>query len=163
MGEEFKKYVEQRSKIVRLNAENSMYLETYNLVLDLYLDPYFDKQPEKVQTRLNAVIIKWEHDLSKDLEYLAIIGSISPFIGLFGTVWGIMHSFQAIAVSNSSGISVVAPAISEALFVTACGIFVAIPANVFAHIFYSKIDYFSKDQVVFKDYLVKRLEEQLKL
>ena len=59
---------------------------------------------------------------------LASIGSISPFIGLFGTVWGIMNSFQSIAMSNNTSLAVVAPGIAEALFATALGLLAAIPA-----------------------------------
>jgi biopolymer transport protein TolQ len=62
--------------------------------------------------------------------FLATLGSAAPFIGLFGTVWGIMHSFSAIAQANSTGLSVVAPGIAEALFATAMGLAVAIPAVV---------------------------------
>ncbi|HVC56605.1 MAG TPA: MotA/TolQ/ExbB proton channel family protein [Stellaceae bacterium] len=60
--------------------------------------------------------------------FLATLGSAAPFIGLFGTVWGIMHSFNAIAEANSTGLSVVAPGIAEALFATAMGLAAAIPA-----------------------------------
>ena len=59
---------------------------------------------------------------------LASIGSIAPFIGLFGTVWGIMNSFQSIALSNNTSLAVVAPGIAEALFATALGLLAAIPA-----------------------------------
>ncbi len=69
--------------------------------------------------------------LEKGLSFLATVGSSAPFIGLFGTVWGIMNSFQAIAHSQNSTLAVVAPGIAEALFATAIGLFAAIPAVIF--------------------------------
>ncbi|MBB6124727.1 protein TolQ [Sphingobium subterraneum] len=75
--------------------------------------------------------------LSERLNVLATIGSVAPFVGLFGTVWGIMRSFTAIAAQQNSSLAVVAPGIAEALFATAIGLFAAIPAviayNRFSH------------------------------
>jgi biopolymer transport protein TolQ len=69
--------------------------------------------------------------LDRRLLFLATVGSTAPFVGLFGTVWGIMTSFQAIAVSKNTNLAVVAPGIAEALFATALGLMAAIPAVVF--------------------------------
>ena len=66
--------------------------------------------------------------MEKGLGLLAIVATASPFVGLFGTVWGIMHAFQAIAIQKNTNLAVVAPAIAEALFATAIGLFAAIPA-----------------------------------
>ena len=72
-----------------------------------------------------------EMDLTeKNMTFLATTGSTAPFIGLFGTVWGIMNSFQAIAISKNTSLAVVAPGIAEALFATALGLLAAIPAVV---------------------------------
>ena len=68
--------------------------------------------------------------IEKNLTFLATAGSTAPFVGLFGTVWGIMNSFQSIAIAQNTNLSVVAPGIAEALFATALGLFVAIPAVV---------------------------------
>ena len=68
--------------------------------------------------------------IEKNLTFLATAGSTAPFIGLFGTVWGIMNSFKSIAIAQNTNLSVVAPGIAEALFATALGLFVAIPAVV---------------------------------
>jgi len=68
--------------------------------------------------------------LQRGLSLLATVGSVAPFIGLFGTVWGIMNSFQGIAASNNTSLSVVAPGIAEALFATALGLVAAIPATI---------------------------------
>tara|TARA_Y100000590_G_scaffold455607_1_gene604583 strand:- start:2242 stop:2961 length:720 start_codon:yes stop_codon:yes gene_type:complete len=68
--------------------------------------------------------------LEKNLTFLSTAGSTAPFVGLFGTVWGIMNSFQSIAIAQNTNLAVVAPGIAEALFATALGLFVAIPAVV---------------------------------
>ena len=89
--------------------------------------------------------------IEKNFTYLATIGSTAPFIGLFGTVWGIMNSFQSIAISRNTSLAIVAPGIAEALFATALGLLAAIPAVVAYNKFnsdskryISKIDNFSK-------------------
>ena len=69
-------------------------------------------------------------NVEKNFTYLATIGSTAPFIGLFGTVWGIMNSFQSIAISRNTSLAIVAPGIAEALFATALGLLAAIPAVV---------------------------------
>ena len=68
--------------------------------------------------------------LERFMAYLATVGSTAPFVGLFGTVWGIMNSFQSIAASKNTSLAVVAPGIAEALFATALGLVAAIPAVV---------------------------------
>lgn len=78
--------------------------------------------------------------LDSRLGFLATIGSSAPFIGLFGTVWGIMHSFQSIAASKNTTLSVVAPGIAEALLATAIGLFAAIPAVIFYNYLSSVVD-----------------------
>ncbi len=85
-----------------------------------------------VQQRLDKVldvtISRESEKLEKRLGFLATVGSSAPFVGLFGTVWGIMNSFRAIAGSSSTNLAVVAPGIAEALFATALGLLAAIPA-----------------------------------
>lgn len=87
---------------------------------------------EGVRSRLGSVmaasIDRSISDLSDRLNILATIGSVAPFVGLFGTVWGIMRAFVAIGESQSTSLAVVAPGIAEALFATAIGLFAAIPA-----------------------------------
>jgi biopolymer transport protein TolQ len=68
--------------------------------------------------------------LESHLAFLASVGSVSPYIGLFGTVWGIMNSFRQIAASHDTSLAVVAPGIAEALFATAMGLVAAIPASI---------------------------------
>ena len=83
---------------------------------------------ERLSTRMSSAIAAELDKLSDRLNVLATVGSVAPFVGLFGTVWGIMRSFTAIAASNNTSLAVVAPGIAEALFATAIGLFAAIPA-----------------------------------
>jgi biopolymer transport protein TolQ len=85
----------------------------------------------RIQKVMDVTIQKEMARLETRLLFLATIGATAPFIGLFGTVWGIMNSFQAIAVSESTNLAVVAPGIAEALFATALGLLAAIPAVIF--------------------------------
>ena len=83
---------------------------------------------ERLATRMNAAMATELDQLGDRLNILATVGSVAPFVGLFGTVWGIMRSFTAIAGANNTSLAVVAPGIAEALFATAIGLFAAIPA-----------------------------------
>lgn len=92
---------------------------------------------ERLATAMDATIAAETDKLANRLNFLATTGSVAPFVGLFGTVWGIMRSFSAIAAEQNSSLAVVAPGIAEALFATAIGLFAAIPAviayNRFSH------------------------------
>ena len=83
---------------------------------------------ERLSTRMNAAMAAELDQLGDRLNILATVGSVAPFVGLFGTVWGIMRAFTAIADANNTSLAVVAPGIAEALFATAIGLFAAIPA-----------------------------------
>jgi biopolymer transport protein TolQ len=83
---------------------------------------------QRVQRLINLTINKEMDYLERHMIFLASVGSTAPFVGLFGTVWGIMNSFQGIAMSQSTNLAVVAPGIAEALFATALGLIAAIPA-----------------------------------
>ena len=85
---------------------------------------------ERMTRSMQVTFNKESEIIEKNLTFLATAGSTSPFLGLFGTVWGIMNSFQSIAIAQNTNLSVVAPGIAEALFATALGLFVAIPAVV---------------------------------
>jgi biopolymer transport protein TolQ len=85
---------------------------------------------DRMQRSMIVTFNKEAEIVEKNLTFLATSGSTAPFIGLFGTVWGIMNSFKSIAVAQNTNLSVVAPGIAEALFATALGLFVAIPAVV---------------------------------
>ena len=85
---------------------------------------------ERMSSVLEVNIEKQIASLKKRFTFLATVGSTAPFIGLFGTVWGIMNSFQSIAISRNTSLAIVAPGIAEALFATALGLLAAIPAVV---------------------------------
>ncbi|MFT4080929.1 MotA/TolQ/ExbB proton channel family protein [Rhodomicrobium lacus] len=99
--------------------------------------------------------------LKGGLQSLATIGSVSPFVGLFGTVWGIMNSFQGIAASNNTSLAVVAPGIAEALFATALGLVAAIPAVVFYNRITGNIAQFGKSLKTFIEVYGVELSRQL--
>ena len=83
---------------------------------------------EKMNNMLEVGIEKQLSKIEKGFNFLATVGSTAPFIGLFGTIWGIMNSFQSIAISRNTSLAIVAPGIAEALFATALGLLAAIPA-----------------------------------
>ncbi len=85
---------------------------------------------ERMSTMLEINIEQQMEKIDKSYTFLATVGSTAPFIGLFGTVWGIMNSFQSIAISRNTSLAIVAPGIAEALFATALGLLAAIPAVV---------------------------------
>jgi len=85
---------------------------------------------EKLKRVMDVAIEKEIEKYESKLNFLATVGSVAPFIGLFGTVWGIMNSFQSIAISRNTSLAIVAPGIAEALFATALGLLAAIPAVV---------------------------------
>ena len=106
---------------------------------------------EKMITFLEVGIEKQMSKIEKGFTFLATVGSTAPFIGLFGTVWGIMNSFQSIAISRNTSLAIVAPGIAEALFATALGLLAAIPAviaynkfNTEAKKYSQKLENFSK-------------------
>ncbi len=99
----------------------------------------------RMTTLLETGIEKQMSKISKGFTFLATVGSTAPFIGLFGTVWGIMNSFQSIAISRNTSLAIVAPGIAEALFATALGLLAAIPAVVAYNKFnYDSIKYSQK-------------------
>tara|TARA_B100000674_G_C37853810_1_gene921310 strand:+ start:88 stop:786 length:699 start_codon:yes stop_codon:yes gene_type:complete len=117
---------------------------------------------QRLYTALDLSIATEDSSLNKGLSFLASSGSVAPFIGLFGTVWGIMNSFQAIAIAQNTNLAVVAPGIAEALFVTALGLFVAIPSTAFYNMITSKIDSYLSEAEVFGKDLVNIISRQVK-
>ncbi len=106
---------------------------------------------ERLSSTLNSNIEKQMSIIEKNFTFLATVGSTAPFIGLFGTVWGIMNSFQSIAISRNTSLAIVAPGIAEALFATALGLLAAIPAvvaynkfNTDSKNYFQKLENFSK-------------------
>jgi len=99
---------------------------------------------EKMSRMLEINIEQQMEKIDKSDTFLATVGSTAPFIGLFGTVWGIMNSFQSIAISRNTSLAIVAPGIAEALFATALGLLAAIPAVVAFNKFNSDSKKYSK-------------------
>ena len=100
----------------------------------------YESVSKRIERVMDASIDLETEKLSENFGYLATIGSTTPFIGLFGTVWGIMNSFQSIAISRNTSLAVVAPGIAEALFATALGLLAAIPAVIAYNIFTSQVN-----------------------
>ena len=111
---------------------------------------------------MTVVFNKESENVERNLTFLATAGSTAPFIGLFGTVWGIMNSFKSIAIAQNTNLAVVAPGIAEALFVTALGLFVAIPSTAFYNMITSKIDTYLSEAEVFGKDLVNIISRQVK-
>ena len=95
---------------------------------------------QRVERAMSVAIGREMDKLERGMTFLASVGSTAPFIGLFGTVWGIMNSFSAIASSNNTSLAVVAPGIAEALFATALGLVAAIPAVIAYNVFSNELN-----------------------
>jgi biopolymer transport protein TolQ len=119
------------------------------------------KIKEKIENRLNNVLVSSINNeitkLEKNMIFLASLGSSAPFVGLFGTVWGIMNSFQAIGITKNTSLAVVAPGIAEALFATALGLIAAIPAVIAYNKLSSVFDNYSIKLETFAQEFVNRV------
>ena len=119
------------------------------------------KLKEQSESRLNNVLISSINNeiakLETNMIFLASVGSAAPFIGLFGTVWGIMNSFQAIGITKNTSLAVVAPGIAEALFATALGLIAAIPAVIAYNKISSVLDNYSVKLETFAQEFVSRV------
>ena len=115
----------------------------------------------RIEKVMDVTIAREVERLERRLLVLATIGSAGPFIGLFGTVWGIMTSFQSIAASKNTTLAVVAPGIAEALFATAMGLLAAIPAVIFYNRFVGEISRYSNRLDAFADEFSAILSRQL--
>jgi biopolymer transport protein TolQ len=106
---------------------------------------------EGARRAMRVAVMREEERLERHLAFLASVGSTSPYIGLFGTVWGIMHSFRGLANSTQATLATVAPGISEALVATAMGLFAAIPAVLAYNRFASRVEVLSNRYDTFVD------------
>ena len=111
-----------------VNLENPMTLLFKDAMQTVLKTKTKTNLSERMSGMLEASIEKQMSKIDKGFTFLATVGSTAPFIGLFGTVWGIMNSFQSIAISRNTSLAIVAPGIAEALFATALGLLAAIPA-----------------------------------
>jgi biopolymer transport protein TolQ len=116
---------------------------------------------DRIEKAMNVTILREMDGLERQLGFLATVGSVSPFIGLFGTVWGIMNSFAAIAARHDTTLAVVAPGIAEALFATAMGLLAAIPAVIFYNRFVNEMARYNNRLNGFADEFSAILSRQL--
>lgn len=159
------------SRRIRVNAQLQREFKQINDIGAFYKDKA-RKNPLLVAGIVTAGIVEWQHSLKagatnttaiadriagamhnvcteeidryvQEIAILATIGAVAPFVGLFGTVWGIMRAFTGIAAQNSTSLAVVAPGIAEALFATALGLFAAIPAVVAYNLFSQRLNRFA--------------------
>ena len=115
----------------------------------------------RIMTAMDSQIALETDEIAERLNFLATVGSVAPFVGLFGTVWGIMNSFFQIGAQESSSLAVVAPGISEALFATAIGLFAAIPAVIAYNRFSHRVDRYEARLQRFADKLNAAFSRQL--
>jgi biopolymer transport protein TolQ len=115
----------------------------------------------RIEKVMNVTIAREVERLERRLLVLATVGSAGPFIGLFGTVWGIMTSFQSIAASKNTSLAVVAPGIAEALFATAIGLVAAIPATIFYNKFVADVNKQTQRLEAFADEFSAILSRQI--
>ena len=116
---------------------------------------------ENVKKEMEIVTNKELTGLENGLNFLASVGSTAPFIGLFGTVWGIMNSFTAIGISQNTSLAVVAPGIAEALFATALGLVAAIPAVLFFNKFNNMLEILNNKLDVFSDEILVIISKEI--
>ena len=116
---------------------------------------------DRVDKAMSVTILRETDGMERQLGFLATIGATAPFVGLFGTVWGIMNSFSAIAARHDTTLAVVAPGIAEALFTTAMGLLAAIPAVIFYNKFAGDISRYSSRVEAFADEFSAILSRQL--
>jgi len=116
---------------------------------------------ERIEKAMNVTIMRETDGIERQLGFLATVGSVAPFIGLFGTVWGIMNSFTAIAARHDTTLAVVAPGIAEALFATAMGLFAAVPAVIFYNRFINEISRYANRLDAFAEEFSAILSRQL--
>lgn len=116
---------------------------------------------ERIAAAMDSQIAEEADELAGRLNFLATVGSVAPFVGLFGTVWGIMNSFFQIGAQQSASLAVVAPGIAEALFATAIGLFAAIPAVIAYNRFGGSVDRYEAGLQRFADKLHAGLSREL--
>ena len=116
---------------------------------------------EGAQRAMRVAYSREEEKLEKHLAFLATVGSVTPYIGLFGTVIGIMNSFLGLATQGQATLQVVAPGIAEALFATAMGLFAAIPAVVAYNRYSSTVNSITSSYITFSDEFSSILHRQI--
>ena len=116
---------------------------------------------ERARMQMGVAVSRETTRMEGGLSTLAIIGSSAPFVGLFGTVWGIMNSFRSIGITGEQNLAAVAPGMAEALFATGLGLFAAIPATIFFNKFTTEVSRFSEHMETFADEFSVRLSRRV--
>jgi len=116
---------------------------------------------QRVERAMSVTIGREMDTLERGMTFLASVGSTAPFIGLFGTVWGIMNSFSSIAATNNTSLAVVAPGIAEALFATALGLVAAIPGVLAYNVFSTGLNRYASRLEAFTDEFTAILSRHL--
>jgi biopolymer transport protein TolQ len=148
----FKAGYAELNRISRIQQANQTSAETTQ-------EPEYERTGmENVIRSLQQAVTAERTRMERGVNFLATTGSAAPFIGLFGTVWGIMESFRRIGVMKSASLAVVAPGIAEALIATAAGLAAAIPAVIFYNYFLSRINVISNEMDNFSSELVNIIE-----
>jgi biopolymer transport protein TolQ len=156
-------------KLLRENSGSPLYTIGYRAVLEIQkleqanLSPNikFRVAEDNVRRTLKQGVSSQLKVLSNSLAFLATCGSAAPFIGLFGTVWGIMHSFHSIGLQKSASLATVAPGISEALIATAIGLAVAIPATMAYNYFLGQLNAIQTELINFAGTFLNRVQMEL--
>ena len=153
-----------------ISSDESMYgaMSLFKNSFDEYKSINFEQNNneldlESINRSMRVSIASDEEEMNKHLSFLANVGSVSPYVGLLGTVWGIVNAFQSIAISNNTSLAVVAPGIAEALFATALGLLAAIPAVAAYNKFSNDLDKITSNLEYFSiEFLSKKLNEMEK-
>lgn len=142
---------------------STLAVKEYKLLEEADVDPERKRLLVKDTLRrvLRQGISKEMRSLTHSLPFLATCANAAPFIGLFGTVWGIMHSFHSIGLAQSAALATVAPGISEALIATAIGLLVAIPATIFYNYFLGRLNEVETGMVDFAGAFLNRAEREI--
>ncbi|MAV99535.1 MAG: protein TolQ [Rhodobiaceae bacterium] len=136
-------------------------IKEWNTTFKIHKNMSIEGVKQRIEKAMNVQMNIELDKLEKKLLFLASVGSTAPFIGLFGTVYGIMNSFSAIAASKSTNLAVVAPGIAEALFATAIGLFAAIPAVMFYNKISSDISRVTSNLENFSDEFINYFSRQI--
>lgn len=150
-----------------ISSDESMYgaMSLFKNSFDEYKSMNFDQNNneldlESINRTMRVSIASDEEEMNKHLPFLANVGSVSPYVGLLGTVWGIMTSFQGLSDATQATINAVAPGISEALIATGMGLFAAIPAVVAFNKFTAESETISQNTLIFAEELASIFYKQ---
>ncbi len=140
-----------------MNLFKSSYMEFKNLSSQIDIN---ESDLESINRLMRVSIASDEEEMNKHMSFLANVGSVSPYVGLLGTVWGIMTSFQGLSDATQATINAVAPGISEALVATGMGLFAAIPAVIAFNKFTSEAESISQNTMIFAEELASIFYKQ---